>query len=766
MLLLLDHDHSWLGSSVVVSECKAPIGISKFNSLPVSSKSMASKKVVSQNAFVIDVPKPLVNCLKKTQEEVEKQLSQLHAAIAIDTELEHVTINPSSGSEGLEDWETNCQSVLNSCLNSFVTETVSIPSEIKDVMLPIINSILQKQTSVHYEFDAKSLKVVIVGEKVMVDKVKERVEEACDSQMVKKESLPIEDYKFLSFLRVKLNELLTNHPKINATLETDENCVTILGIKDSRIAFKKDFESLHTEMVPVTVRISKDFVEFLSTSLGRTLLHQYLQGFESLVAVHFEPEGTLLLLCSRRGEGIKVAKIIQENVSSISIPYPQVFVSSLSGKEWATLKSDLEESYCVSVSSVGNKIQLIGDKKSLGHVGKEVQQFIERECNTEKSIPLCAAQWRLLTTHMLKKWSKIEQNLKSQSKIKFSLPNEEDKMPSIVLKGEKFLVAVYAKQVEDLISTMCTCPPLEQARPGTVKYFYSEKGRTLITGVEAQEKSCIQLDVQQGGGDDDDLLENGVTRAGSSKLCMGTTKEGKVITLVKGDITEISVDVIVNASNADLKHIGGVALAIANKGGPVIQEESNRHTRSNGKLSDGEAVMMKDVGKLPCKRLIHAVGPRWNGGSSKEEAFLKKACLESLKLARNFKTVSFPAISSGVFGFPINKCATCMIKAYMEYSKNDALSPLHEITIVVRDQSAIDAFASEMSHHLDNFRSTSSNFVVKINPKDSGLKHDFKPARNKRKKQNVQMVSKEYQSICAQFIKLYRGDLLKQTVSA
>ena len=763
MLHSLKHDHSWLGDSVAVTECRVPMGTSS-NSLHVSSTRSVSKKV-TQRIFVIEVSKPLVNCLKKNTEEIEKHLSHLHAAISVDTEANQVTISPCSGSEDCEDWETNCRSVVDSYLESFVTETFSFPGKMKDVMVPVILKVIQNQQSLHIEYDDKSFTIVIVGEKIMVDKVKERLEEAYDSQMIKTESVEIKDQKFWSFLCAKLDEFLTNHPKIVATLQADENCVSIQGIKDSRIAFKKDLKSLHTGMASVKVRISKELVEFLSTPLGRTLLHQYLQGFESLVAVHFEPEGVLFLLCSRKDDGIKVAKVIQENLSSVFVSYPEVFVASLRGKEWATLKANLEESYCVSVSIVGNKIKLTGDKESLDHVSKDVQQFIERECNVEKSIALCDAQWRLLTTHMANKWSKVEQKLKGQSKLKFSFPDEGDKNSSIILKGEKSVVADFAKQIEDFISNICTNPPLEQARPGTVKYFYSEKGKTLIMGVEAQEKSCIQLDVlQDGDGDSDGLIGNGVSKSGHDKLGMGTTKEGKIITLVKGDITEMQVDVIVNASNADLKHIGGVAFAIAKKGGPSIQEESDKHTRRDGKLSDGDAIMMKEVGELPCKRLIHAVGPRWNGGSSKEEAFLKRACLEALKLSRSFKTVSFPAISSGVFGFPINKCATCMIKAFVEYSKNDALSSLHEITIVVRDQYAIDAFTTEMSKHLDNFHSTSTSFV-KVNPVDSGVTDDFKPVRSKHKRQNVKVVSREDQSIFAQFIKLYRGELLKQTVS-
>ena len=763
MLRCVKHDHSWLGDSVLVTECKIPMGVSS-NFLHGPSTKVIDKKML-QDAFTIDISsKQFVSCLKKTTEEINKQLSHLHATISVDTNLSQLTISPCSGSERLEDWKANCQSIIHSYLANLIVTTFSFSSEMKVIMVPVILNIIQSQPLLHIEYDEENFTVIIVGEKGMADKAKERLEEAYDSQMIKKDCVPIQDQKFLSFLRIKFDGLLANHPRIEgATLNPDENCVYIMGTKADRIAFKAELESLCTSMASVKVRISKDLVEFLSTPLGTTLLNQYLQGFESLVAVHFEPGGVLYLLCSRKDNGINVTKVIQENLKCSFVPYPEAFVSSLNGKQWATFKEDLEESCCVCISFEGNKIKLIGDKESLDHVTEDVQQFVEKECSVEKSIPLCEAQWRLLTTYMVTKWSNIEKKLKGQNKFKFSLPIEGCKNSFITLKGEKSSVADVSKQIEDLISTICTNPPLEQARPGTVKYFYSEKGKTLISGVEAQEKSCIQLDIlQDGGGENDNLMENGNSKAGSNKLCMGMTKEGKSITLVKGDITEISVDVIVNASNADLKHIGGVALAIANKGGPIIQEESNQRTRREGKLSDGDAIMMKEVGKLPCKRLIHAVGPRWSGGSSKEEAYLKKACLEALKLARSFKVVSFPAISSGVFGFPINKCATCMIKAFVEYSKNDALSSLHEITIVVRDQSAIDAFNSEMSKHLNNFHSISAGFI-NANPKDSEVTGGFKPV-SKRRKQNV--VSKEDQTIFAQFIKLYRGELLKQTVSS
>ena len=170
---------------------------------------------------------------------------------------------------------------------------------------------------------------------------------------------------------------------------------------------------------------------------------------------------------------------------------------------------------------------------------------------------------------------------------------------------------------------------------------------------------------------DDDRVEKVIPTTCSNKMCMGTTKEGKVVALVQGDIAELPVDAIVNAANFELKHRSGVASDIARKGGPIIQQESDHLISTVGVLCEGDAVIAKEVGKLPCKSLIHAVVPEWNDGLCGEEALLKRAYLESLKLAANFSSVSVPFIE---FGFPVEKAAACIMKAIVRYSALNAPS--------------------------------------------------------------------------------------------
>ncbi len=138
----------------------------------------------------------------------------------------------------------------------------------------------------------------------------------------------------------------------------------------------------------------------------------------------------------------------------------------------------------------------------------------------------------------------------------------------------------------------------------------------------------------------------------------------RVLELLDGDLTEMDTDAIVNAANTRLILGGGVAGAINRKGGPKIQEECNKI----GGTFVGGAVITTG-GNLKAEHVIHAVGPRMGEGD--EDQKLKNATLNSLKAAdeNNLKSISFPAISTGIFGFPIGRCAEIMLKTTIDYLK-------------------------------------------------------------------------------------------------
>jgi O-acetyl-ADP-ribose deacetylase (regulator of RNase III) len=166
--------------------------------------------------------------------------------------------------------------------------------------------------------------------------------------------------------------------------------------------------------------------------------------------------------------------------------------------------------------------------------------------------------------------------------------------------------------------------------------------------------------------------------------------EGKILRLVQGDITERNADAIVNAANSYLQHGGGVAGAIVKKGGQIIQEESNKI----GYTPAGTAVIT-GAGRLPAKFVIHAVGPRMGEGD--EDKKLKSAVLNSLKLAseKGLKSISMPAISSGIFGFPKDRCAEILVKEALNFIKANLKSSLELIEFCIYDDLTMGYFKRE-----------------------------------------------------------------------
>jgi len=159
-----------------------------------------------------------------------------------------------------------------------------------------------------------------------------------------------------------------------------------------------------------------------------------------------------------------------------------------------------------------------------------------------------------------------------------------------------------------------------------------------------------------------------------------------ILELVQGDITEQDTDAIVNAANERLRLGGGVAGAIRKKGDPAIQAECT----DKAPIGVGQAVITTG-GNLKARYVIHAVGPRM--GEGEEDAKLAKATWNALKVAdeNNLHSVALPAISTGIFGYPMDRCAQIMIKSAIEYLSG--ATALERVVLCLYDEDSYDAFA-------------------------------------------------------------------------
>lgn len=171
---------------------------------------------------------------------------------------------------------------------------------------------------------------------------------------------------------------------------------------------------------------------------------------------------------------------------------------------------------------------------------------------------------------------------------------------------------------------------------------------------------------------------------------------GAELILKTGDITEQDTDAIVNAANAMLKLGGGVAGAIRKKGGPEIQADCDRH----GPTTTGSAVLTTGGNLKKAKHVIHAVGPMMGEGN--EERKLRDAITNSLKLAdaHNLASISFPAISTGIFGYPIVQASAVMLAATIEYLNGN--TGLQKVVFVLFSDSDYNVFEKALENICSN----------------------------------------------------------------
>ncbi|NSW55110.1 MAG: macro domain-containing protein [Armatimonadetes bacterium] len=165
---------------------------------------------------------------------------------------------------------------------------------------------------------------------------------------------------------------------------------------------------------------------------------------------------------------------------------------------------------------------------------------------------------------------------------------------------------------------------------------------------------------------------------------------GGEIRLVQGDITLATTDAIVNAANSALQHGGGVAGAIVRRGGRVIQEESNRI----GRCPEGSAVVT-GAGSLATRYVIHAVGPL--GSDPEADSKLTSAVRAAFARAEELglTSISLPAISSGIFGFPKDRCARILLREAEQWLTAQATRSLRRIDFCIIDDVTVQAFADE-----------------------------------------------------------------------
>ncbi|XP_070813176.1 protein mono-ADP-ribosyltransferase PARP14-like [Pituophis catenifer annectens] len=357
-------------------------------------------------------------------------------------------------------------------------------------------------------------------------------------------------------------------------------------------------------------------------------------------------------------------------------------------KHLQKLNNSVEESVIIDdwVDFDGDtKIIVAGYTNVVADVYHQLSDFVERNTHMHTVIPAkSVAMVQFIEEEKQKVWCDLS---KKGLKINFGiLPKQKN----IVLSGPKVVVTEAAVMVEQMLSSLYSANVVFD-KPGVKDFF--KKQEHYYVNLAKMEFSCLirlQRDDEKNGG----FVENVKHRQTKVNL-----KNGVVIEVCMGDLTNYQADVVVNASNETLKHSGGLAYALLKAAGPRLQGECDDLIKKHGDLKPGCAVIT-GAWNLPCKQVIHAVGPRWTS-ATKENCIqlLKKAVRESLKLAEKsgHRSIAIPAISSGIFGFPIKECTHSILTAIKEtLEESSENGSLKQICLVDTTSQTVQAFSDAL----------------------------------------------------------------------
>ena len=509
-------------------------------------------------------------------------------------------------------------------------------------------------------------------------------------------SLAPEDFAFLS--QAKYSNISKAFPLLSVCFAHPN--IVVNGPSSMIQQFEKQLPifSMHHRSVATELR---SFFPFLKTKVGTKLLQDYICSHDCS-AVAYAAECDIYLLCEDDASSIKSAKVVTAAVHC-ELLCKKVPIWKSRESEFQKLCQKVTEDQKVHITPDYREVTLTGFKGDVENAADIFCSLVRKYVESPMSMVTVTLEngvWKLLQKSNWWKSEVVDQ------KALMSVAPQDLMVTAVTISGQNDMVQCLNTKIGAFKSSIMK-KSIPLSKPAHQKCFESSFIRDMVFRIESQHNVSIEMQLVSNAGlkSANTPLNQEIKPVNDScnKVTVVHTREQKKIAIWIGDITKFKADVMVNAANEDLKHIGGVALAIANNGGPIIQESSDAYIKELKRaLKEGEVFFSTAVGNLPCKALIHAVGPRWHGGRSNEDKLLFSACFNSLTKAIQYTSIVLPVISGGIFGYPFSECANILLKAVMEFSSKNPSSQLQEINFVLISQPHAKMFIDVVQKYLSN----------------------------------------------------------------
>ncbi|XP_040214242.1 protein mono-ADP-ribosyltransferase PARP14-like isoform X2 [Rana temporaria] len=486
-------------------------------------------------------------------------------------------------------------------------------------------------------------------------------------------------------------KILDKVPELKMDYDKSRKAIRLSGLRDEVLTAKNDILDIKQQMKTKSIQMNPHLVQFLMSTDNEELSSLLFVRHKIIAMLEIEDDAVQLTAYSKK-DLMEAEEQMNQELICREVPVEEK--STLKIPEWESLQSHLLESHNAekitvlildSRSGAENNVVIAGLSSNVGKCYQKVSDFLEKNTPMNKNIKVKST----VVMQFLKDEKKQMLDGLKNDNLSVTIQNK-----MIRLRGPKIYVVEAHSHISNVLSSICS-DTLIIDKPGAKKVCLTNE-EIYVTMAKNNYSCLIRLQKEE----EEEETEEEEPEELEGSQCQINLPNGMVISVHKDDLCRHRADVIVNAANEDLKHVGGLALALLKAAGPKLQDDSDQIVKSEGRLSAGESVIT-DSGRLPCKQVIHTVGPRWySEPPGKRERLLQKAITSSLDLAEEYchTSIAIPAISSGIFGCPVDQSAENIIKAVKEYvdRKPKGQSTIKEIRLVDTNVDTIRIFSSTL----------------------------------------------------------------------
>uniref|UniRef100_A0A8C8M497 Poly [ADP-ribose] polymerase n=1 Tax=Oncorhynchus tshawytscha TaxID=74940 RepID=A0A8C8M497_ONCTS len=485
-----------------------------------------------------------------------------------------------------------------------------------------------------------------------------------------------------------LDKIVGEFPELKLTYNQESQSVTIYGLMQEVLCANRKLAGEVVALKQKLVELDDYVLEFLQEENQEKVTSSLLTLQRINAALKIERKGVQILAVSEEA----LCEAEHQLHTLLISQYIDVEDSDLLRmSEWKDIAKRLEEASNTPFRKVmvqtgdysGQQVVVSGYKETVLLVCNELNDFLHQNAHVDETIEVKPeAIVKFIQEQHRDAWSDKVRD----SGVKVSFKDE-----AIYLSGTRVHVTDCKALFENLLSSTFF-DALRISKPGAKKFFQDNEPMYVDT-VMNQTGCVVQLIEEEYDGNGGQGIK--LAGGGMKPTYQLQTPDGVEIAVCKADMCKYSVHAVVNAAALDLKHSGGLAGALLDTAGPQLQDECNQIIKNKGQLKPGDCVITGAGGKLRCKHIIHAVGPRFDQANpQKAIGQLRRAVKGSLDLAEthNCLYVALPAISSGNLGFPLTLCADTIVKAVKEHCDDKfGENTLKKIHLVNNDDKTVQA---------------------------------------------------------------------------